>query len=254
MAKYNNDQIFALLDNVKHTRAENLESETVEFKRFSTAKEVHSASDLAGEISALANKRGGVIIFGVQDDRKASTDSWASQLTGIEPLDTDEIKERLLGRITPRIEIDVANVKFDGVNFAVVHVPHRPDQIVATTSGKCCIREGRSSRPMTPAEIEDSVRSFTSFDWSAEPVDIDPMEALDVAAVEAAITEFCGIREMSERPDAESFLEAIGAVHNGVLLRGGLLFLGKSDEIRSHLGDFEYRFSWKSSSAFLADL
>ena len=56
---------------------------------------------------------------------------------------------------------------------------------------------------------------------------------------------------MSRKPVASSYLEAIGATHNGRLLRGGLLWLGTASAIKSALGRHEFRFTWKKPNGEL---
>ena len=56
---------------------------------------------------------------------------------------------------------------------------------------------------------------------------------------------------LSESVSHESYLEAVGATQNGVVNRGGLLFLGTVGSIRANLGDFEFRFTWKKPNGEL---
>lgn len=59
--------ITSILSDVENTPSENLESDTIEFKEYSTEKSLHNSKELAEEISALCNNIGGVIIVGVRD-------------------------------------------------------------------------------------------------------------------------------------------------------------------------------------------
>jgi len=47
------------------------------------------------------------------------------------------------------------------------------------------------------------------------------------------------------------FLESIGATKHGILNFSGLLFLGKISAIEKYLGNYEYRFSWRTNSGIL---
>jgi len=82
-------------------------------------------------------------------------------------------------------------------------------------------------------------------------LDLDPSNSLDTEAFREACDDFSTRRHLPEHPDTLSFLEAIGATRNGLLTKGGLLFLGADDLIRRNLGDFEYRFSWKTPTGSL---
>ena len=70
-------------------------------------------------------------------------------------------------------------------------------------------------------------------------------------ALNEANKDFCKRRGITSTLDNMAFLEAIGATKNGKLSKGGLLFLGTVDAIRSTVGDYEFRFSWKKKSGEL---
>ena len=134
-------------------------------------------------------------------------------------------------------------------------MPHRRDTLVTTSSGKVYIRDGRSSRPMSPQEIESAVKALQTYDWSAEELpSLKPLDSIATDALQEALTAFRELRSQKNIPDNIStlnFLEAIGITRNGILTKGGLLFLGKEKIIQNCLGEFEYRFSWKKRDGCL---
>lgn len=247
----NKSEVLATLEQLKVMPSERLESEEIEFKEFQSEASLHNSKELAEEISALANLRGGAIIIGVRDSSKITQSRWQEQLVGFDHVDAIATEERIKGKLNPRLAIGINQVTFEGRNYLWITVPRRRDTLVTTSSGKVCIRDGRSSRPMTPDEIESAVKSLQTYDWSAEILDLDPINALDEVATGEALEDFQRRRQLPPILGIQAFLEAIGATRNGSLTKGGLLFLGRTDVIARELGDFEYRFTWRTRSGNL---
>lgn len=245
MTYYNDDKVKLLLSQVKTRPSEGLESESVEFKAYRNERALHNSKDLAEELSALANLNGGIVIVGVKDNSDVTGTRWEEQLQGIADVDILKTKERLAGKLKPNVDLSVRSVLFEGTPYVVIEIDKNVESLVSTSSGKTCIREGRSSRPMSPAEIERAVKSLARYDWSSDfPHDYLKVE-LDSNAIAEAIEDFCARREIQEEISEENYLEAVAATHNGRITRGGLLLLGTKASIRECLGDFEFRFTWK---------
>jgi ATP-dependent DNA helicase RecG len=244
------DDLIQLLGRLSTTRSEDLESTTVEFKEYRDEQALHNAKDLAEEACALANTNGGVVVVGVRDSSNLHGDSLEKQVVGFPTCDILTLRERLAGKLKPHLELQVFELQFEGKNLLVIDVPPKRDGLVATSSGKVYTREGRSSRPMGPDEIERSVKTLQTYDWSGDDVDISPAEGLDPEAVAEAKAEFIRSRGLDSLDDA-AFLEAVEGTKNGVLTKACILFLGKEQTIRDHLGDFEFRFTWRTSAGTL---
>lgn len=247
------EEILKIIEACKYVDSEMLESETVEFKEFSSIKSLHGSKELAEELSALANKNGGIVIVGIKDGNNVINDVWDTQLVGFEVGDTIEIEQRLKGKLKPSIDIKAEYTQYEEKNFLTIHIPCRRDTLIATSSGKVCIRDGRSSRPMSPEEIKSAVSGLHNYDWTAEILDSLDVKSLNQESVEEAYADYCSRKnyDAASEPGVNSFLEAIGATSNGKLTKSGLLFLGEDSVIKRWLGIYEYRFSWKSRSGDL---
>lgn len=244
-------QILRLIEAAKTQPSEELESEKIELKGYRDEVTVNNSKDLSDEVCSLANKSGGFIIIGIKDSKNIENEDWASQLNGFPHCDQIELIERLKGRIKPAIELRAEWISYESKEYLVIQVPHRPDVLVSTSSGKYYIRDGRTSRPMEPGELEGHVRSLTSYDWSSEIISLGPDEVLDQTYLESAKSEFEKKRGVEGTLTDDAFLEAIGATTNGQLTQGGLIFLGNEQAIRSNLGLHEYRFSWRTRAGGL---
>lgn len=252
MFRISDYEIRSLLERVRANPSESLESETVEFKGYRDEQALHNSKDLAEELSALANLHGGVVIIGVKDSSDVTHGLWDRQLVGIQNVDVLATKERITGKLKPSVSLYVRLLIFDGKTYVVVEIDKSYESLVSTSSGKICIRDGRSSRPMAPDEIERAVKKLTRYDWSSDhPKNAGEIE-LDSSSLQEAMEDFRqrrGIDAQLLTPDG--YLEAIGATQNGLITRGGLLFLGTTESIRRNLGDFEFRFTWKKSNGEL---
>lgn len=247
------EEIESIISACKVVDSEMLESEDIEFKEYAGISSLNNSKELAGEISALANKNGGIVIIGIRDGSNVKNSDWASQLVGFEKGDVIEIEQRLKGKLKPSIELNVEYIAFEEKEYLVIHVPSRRDTLISTSSGKTYIRDGRSSRPMLPEEIRGAVNSLQNYDWTSDILENLDREELDSSSLKSAYEDYCKRKNYldDDRPSLDSFLEAIGATSNGKITKSGLLFLGKEDAIREWLGVFEYRFSWKTRAGEL---
>ena len=61
------EAVIDVLSRVPLGSSDGLESDTLEFKEYSSETALHNSRDLAEELSALSNWRGGVVVVGVRD-------------------------------------------------------------------------------------------------------------------------------------------------------------------------------------------
>lgn len=246
------EYILEVLEKIKTEPSERYESESIEFKNYSSEQALHNAKDLTEEISAIANAKGGFIIIGVIDSSDVKNRKWPDQLKGFVRVDLDTTKERLLGKLEPKIDLKLFEREFEGKNYLIVQIPNVTHTLVSTTSGKTCIRQGKSSMPARPEQIKELVKALQSFDWSEEDIANHTDTLLDASSIVEAKNDFSKRRNIPiDELTNDRFLESIGATKNGILNKGGLLFLGKATEIKRILGNYEYRFSWKTPSGEL---
>jgi predicted HTH transcriptional regulator len=234
------------------TPSDELENEQLEFKCYDNSDSLFNSKNLAETVCAFSNNKGGAIVIGVVDSSNIVDNNWYKQLRGFQLSNLAELKNRLCGKLDPPLDLNIESVYFEQKEYIVIHIPQELNQLVATKSGKMFIRDGKQSRPMSPVEIEQHVKSLQSYDWSNELIDVDILESLDLIALNEARLDYCNRRKIQLDDISElKFLESIGATKNGKLLKGGLIFLGTKDIIEKQLGSFEYRFSRKTRGGHL---
>jgi len=227
--------VIEVLNRVPLRPSDDLESDTIEFKEYGSEAALHNAKDLAEELSALSNWRGGIVIVGVRDGSNVRNADWGSQLLGFDHVDVHTIRERLKGKLKPSVDLVVEEVAYQSRNFLAIQAPHSRSSLVATASGKVCIRDGKSSRPMSPEEIEQA-KNLQDYDWSAETLALNPLASLDWEALTEAQEDFA-IRRKSAEMSPMDFLEAIGATHNGERMSVNSLRYGRDFPTFAQRGD-----------------
>ncbi len=242
------DQIFLKLEKEP---SQSVESETIEFKNYKDINALNNDKELANEFVALANKFGGKIIIGVIDNDKNDLALIEKQLNGFQEIDFDVTSERLRGRIKPKIDFKIYYHFHKLIRYVVIDVPKINHVLVTTTSGKVYIRDGKSSRPMEPYEIESAVKNLQTYDWSADEIDHIKIEELNQETLIEAKKDFIFRRNLNTDISNIDFLEAINATKNGVVTKTAVLMFGHKDQIKQHLGDYEFRFSYKSNQGEL---
>lgn len=240
-----------LIAECKRSPSEEFESETIEFKCYNSHKSLCDSKELAEEVVALANTKGGLIIIGVKDSSNVPHGKWEMQLEGIVNCDVVEFEQRLRGKIKPKIDLKIRQINFESKRYVIIAIPHSKDALVSTSSGKIYRRDGRSSVPMLPDDVVNAVKNLQSYDWSNQDVTYHA-DDLYQQSVEDARIDYCSRRNIpSDSINRDAFLEAIGATKNGSLNKAGLLMFGDFKSIRNEIGLFENRFSWKTKGGAL---
>lgn len=201
------------------------ESETLEFKRKADCPE-----RLAKEFVALANRQGGMVLIGVDDDKtlygaelQADYETWIADIGG--------------QTIDPPLPLTCETLTIQGKDLLIVHVPRGPYKPHCVREGehKCTvyIRHGSSSRPASREEIGGLWQESGMLDFDLSPVPGASLNDLNMEVVEDYALGKLGIslEELPVDPVRQLINWKILTPKEAVSFTG-MLFFGK------HPGDF----------------
>ncbi len=188
-----------------------------EGKRLEYKRDLSSPAPVMRALTAFANSAGGVLVFGVEDDRT---------VLGVE--DPVALESRLVNmindRIAPRLVPEVDIVPWRSTHLVVVQVHlsgSRPHRVLA--DDQVYVRLGASNRKADPELIEEMRRScrFESFDETAFAS--EPLDRIDISAF---ASEFADVRTMRRK---DLSVLGLSTEHQGrqVPTVGGLVLFGR---------------------------
>lgn len=173
------------LDRVSRTHLQALverglrEDVDLEFKRALYGGSDKSKRDLAADVAALANERGGVIVLGL-----AEKDGVASALCSVDVSEAEELRMRqvIAAQCAPHIQFDVVRISdplTTGRGFYLIVVPpsaSRPHSVRKDVDLRYPRRDGAHTRYMTEAEVADLYRN--RFSESSQGPGLEHLEGI----------------------------------------------------------------------------
>lgn len=232
------EEIRSVLKQLDGRSADELESETLEFKRWEpNIKQLHKL--LREEAVCLANARGGTIVLGVCD--KARTRKEA--IEGVGQFDIPSLRRAIYDGTDPHVLSDIEElVEPEGI-LLLVHIPKGlPPH--TTTEGVCKIRVGSECKPLTGRMLAQLLASGGQRDFTAElvpgvsPDDLDPNE---IAALRRFIEQDAENKRLANMKTPE-LLAALGLIGDEKPTVAGVLLLGKEGVIRRIIPQHEVTF------------
>jgi ATP-dependent DNA helicase RecG len=250
MSTPSNEDILALLDQLATCTADDLESQWVDFKPWNNAKE---DMKIAVEYAVcLANTDGGVIVFGVADEKRGRE----AAIHGARGYDIDIWRRGIYAATVPNVNVTVEELSVpEGTGkLLIVRVPRGTTPPYGTTQGLYKKRIGKNCMPLDPAGFAQKQVNTGAVDWSGQPADDVGMDALDPMEIERARTIL-----KSKNPESEllkmqdaSFLEGLEAVRGGRVTNAGLLLLGRADIIAETCPQNQIHYVYQISDTAIA--
>ena len=189
-------------------------------------------------VSAFANTAGGWLVFGVKELGKTFE---IQGVTNAEKIEQDFLNTLRSEKFNLPIAHKQAKYDIDGKTVLAFYIPvSNKKPVYFNTPANTYIRRGSSDQKATKEEIDTMFRDQT-FGWkSSEMVPNTDRSSLN----EGSLRRY---RDYMSRfnPDAsyvqyeeELFLQKLRIIENGACTFGGLLFLGKREEIEKRFPDF----------------
>ena len=190
---------------------------------------------ILGYVAALANERGGRLVFGMKDHRPHDVVGSVFAVGEIGALE-DEIYKRMQIRVRIEEVYEPSAEAQDRKRVLIFNVPSRPIGKTLRYEGVPLMRTGESLREMDDPELF-KILSEQEPDFSAKPCDGLTIDDLDPKAIEVMKLKYA---EKNENPGFESVsdqqaLTDLDLIENGKLNYAALVLLGKTKAIRKYM-------------------
>lgn len=187
-----------------------------------------SQKEIAKEMIAFANSKGGVILFGVEDK--------SGKLVGLS-YDEIQVISRELGnaaneQVRPTIYIDTEVVRMDEKHFLICSIEEGKNKPYKNLNGEIWVKQGADKRRITEnAEILSLFQDSGSYQPDAAGVNGTTFDDLDRYAIDDYLQKIYATTLDGFGGKAEQVLKNIHVLnHNGVPTLAGYLFFGKHPE------------------------
>jgi hypothetical protein len=116
--------------------------------------------ELAKDVSAFANSRGGVIIYGIEEEENEDRIPVPVRITGIDcGVDRESVENVILNSIKPRVHVDIRRIQFESdssICILIILIPQSPlapHMLTVGKENKYYKRFNFSSVPMEEYEV-----------------------------------------------------------------------------------------------------
>ena len=190
---------------------------------------------ILGYVAALANEKGGKLVFGMKDHRPHEVVGSTFEQGNLGALE-DAIYNKMQIRVPITEEFEPSEDAPNKKRVVIFNVPSRPIGKMLKFEGVPLMRTGESLREMSDAEMF-KILSEQEPDFSAKPCEGLTMDDLDAEAIKVMKQKYA---EKNENPGFEVIpdeqaLKDLDLLVNGKLNYAALVLLGKSKAIRKYM-------------------
>ena len=190
---------------------------------------------ILGYVAALANEKGGRLVFGMKDERPHEVVGTTYEEGNLGALE-DAIYEKMQIRVRISEVFEPSKDALDRKRVIIFNVPSRPIGKMLKFEGVPLMRTGESLREMSDSEML-KILTEQEPDYSAKVCEGLTMDDLDSKAIEvmkqkyAEKNENLGFESVSD----EQALSDLDLLENGKLNYAALVLLGKQKTIRKYM-------------------
>jgi ATP-dependent DNA helicase RecG len=229
------DQIAALLPELDHRIADELEDQDLDFKQWDTQSRDKSVQTVVRMAVCMANGGGGTVVFGVADQVKGR----AQAILGIPvEIDINILKKAVYDQTDPKIMPVFEDLRvLEGTGRLLLMQIHPGLPPYTDTSGRGTIRIGRDCQPLTGTLRRKIAVETGETDFSAELVPGVTQELLSLSALEKLRDQARKERAPDDllRLSDSELLTTLGLLKDGTLTRAGLLMVGKEEALQARM-------------------
>jgi ATP-dependent DNA helicase RecG len=185
--------------------AEDLESETLEFKEEERRSRGDTEKLMRDAALCFANHIGGAVVLGI-DNKKGGKKAFVGTT-----LQAGDLKKRVYELTEPPLLVDLAPVHFQGVDLLVMRVPESPE-IHADTQGRAPRRVNTDCLPMSPQDQLRLREERAGVDLSAKGTNrsLQDVSPRALALARQHLARSAGARKQFAKLDDEELLSQLG--------------------------------------------
>ncbi len=201
------------------------ETSTVQFKlMFSTAKQI------AEEMVAFANSKGGMIVFGVEDKTGQIIGLSYSEIQKL----SNEVSTAANDQVRPVIYLQTEVTLVDGKRLLIAHVHEGSNKPYKTLGGNIWVKQGSDKRRIVENnEILSLFQASGSYHADEAVIAGTSMADLEVAYINDYFQRVYGKPKESFGMPVDKLLTSLGILGNGgQVTRAGMLFFGQYPQMR----------------------
>jgi ATP-dependent DNA helicase RecG len=237
---HTSEQILSILPLLDEHIADDLETETLDFKDCPTEAKLR---ELSKEMAiCFGNASGGTVVFGV----KERTRGCDKAIVGLDfAPDLESLSASLYDSIDPKLPVQFEWLMYRSRRLLLMHVhPSMPPY--TTTSGKGWVRIGKDCKPMTGTLLRQLREKVGLSDPTAKALPLDnPFRAISPAALEILRREMKNIGSPGDllACDDSDLCGKLGLLKDGRLTMAGLLVAGREEFIADFAPNHEWKYS-----------